>query len=94
MIVQGYKYKFLSIAALEEAEKTLLLATLAAEGLHGASRVRMDANYAVDKAPFTITVDTSTAIGEDIASIFTAFIAEELGQSKFFVRRMGQEDQS
>mgnify|MGYP001339428098 CR=1 FL=1 len=88
MIVQGYKYKFLSPAALEEAEKTLLLATLAAEGLHGESRVRMDARYALDQALFTIVVDTSTIVGEDIASIFTAFVAKELGQNKFFVQRL------
>ena len=94
MIVQGYRYKFLSGAALQEAEKTLLLATLAAEGLYGESRVRMDAAYAVDESRNTIAVDTSTAVGEDIASIFTAFIAKELGQNKFFVRRLGQEGQA
>lgn len=94
MIEQGYRYKFLSGPALQEAEKTLLLATLAAEGLHGQSRVRMDAAYAVDDAVFTIAVDTSTAVGEDIASIFTAFVAKELGQKKFFVRRLGQEGQA
>ena len=94
MIVQGYKYKFLSRAALEEAEKTLLLATLAAEGLHGASRVRMDAVYVVDQTLFTIVVDAATAVGEDIASIFTAFVAEELGQNKFIVKRLNGEGQA
>jgi hypothetical protein len=94
MIVEGYRYKFLSGLALQEAERTLLLATLAAEGLHGESRVRMDATYAVDEELFTIAVDTSTAVGEDIASIFTAFIAKELGQNKFFVRPLGQEGQA
>jgi hypothetical protein len=94
MIVQGYRYKFLSSAALQEAEMTLLLALLAAEGLHGESRVRMDAAYAVDKDLFSIAVDTSTAVGDDIANIFTAFIAKELGQNKFFVRRLEQEGQA
>ena len=88
MIVQGYRYRFLSRAALEEAEKTLLLAMLAVEGLHGEGRVRMDADYAVDQAMFTIAVDTSTAVGEDIASIFTAFVSKELGQNKFLVHRL------
>ena len=93
MIVQ-YKYTFLSAGALQEAEKTLLLAMVAAEGLHGESRVRMDAAYSVDEARFTIAVDTSTVVGEDIASIFTAFIAKELGQNKFFVRRLNGEGQA
>lgn len=94
MIAQGYRYKFLSRAALEEAEKTLLLSMLAAEGLHGESRVRMDADYAVDQALLTITVDTSTAIGQDIAAIFTAFVSKELGQSKFLLHRLDKVVQS
>ena len=92
MITRGYRYKFLSIAALQEAEKTLILATLAAVGLHGESRVRMDAAYTVDDARFVIAVDTSTVVGEDIACIFTAFIATEFGQGQFLVRPMWQED--
>jgi len=94
MIAQGYRFKFLSGPALREAEKTLLLATVAAEGLYGEARVRMDATYVVDKDLNTIAVDTSTAIGQDITSIFTAYITKELGQSKFIVRRLSQEDQS
>lgn len=94
MIVRGYRYKFLSAAALQEAEKTLLLATLAAEGLYGESRVRMDAAYAVDETLNTIAVDTSTSVGDDIASMFTAFVSRELGQSKFLVRRLPAEVQA
>ncbi len=94
MIAQGYKFKFLSGPALQEAEKTLLLSTVAAEGLYGEARVRMDATYVVDKDLNTITVDTSSRVGQDIASIFTAYITKELSQSKFIVRRLSQEDQS
>ena len=88
MIVHGYRYKFLSLTAAAQAEETLLLAMVAAEGLHGESRVRMDARYATDPKLFTIVVDVSTVVGEDIASIFTAFIARELGQGKFLVHRL------
>jgi len=94
MIAQVYKFKFLSGPALREAEKTLLLAMVAAEGLHGEARVRMDATYVVDKDLNTIAVDTSSRVGQDIASIFTAYITKELGQGKFIVRRQSQEDQS
>ena len=94
MIAQVYKFKFLSGPALREAEKTLLLATVAAEGLHGEARVRMDATYVVDKDLNTIAVDTSSRVGQDIASIFTAYITKELGQGEFMVRRLSKEDQS
>lgn len=94
MIVQGYRYIFLNGTILREAEKTLLLATVAAEGLHGESVVRMDASYVVDEKLFTISVDASTVVGENIASIFTAFLAKELDQSKFSVGRIyKKEDQ-
>jgi len=38
-------------------------------------------------------VDTSTGVGQDIASIFTAYVIKELGQGKFIVRRLSREDQ-
>jgi len=94
MIMRGYRYRLLSSRALREAEATLLLAMVAAEGLHGESRVRMDAAYAVDDALCAIAVDTSTVVGEDIASIFTAFLAKELGHNKFFVRPLSREAQA
>ena len=93
MFEHGYNFKFLSASALRDAEKTLLLAMVAAEGLHGEARVRMDAPYIVDKDLNTITVGTSTVVGEDIASIFTAFLIKELGQNKFLVRRLDGQDQ-
>ena len=93
MIEHGYSFKFLSGRALRDAEKTLLLAMVAAEGLHGEVRVRLDVPYIVDKDLNTITVGTSTVVGEDIASIFTAFLIKELGQNKFLVRRLDGQDQ-
>jgi len=93
MITQGYKFKFLSGQALQEAEKTLLLAMAAAEGLYGEARVRMDATYVVDKDLNTVAVDSSTDVGQDIASIFAAYVIKELGQAEFIVRRLSREDQ-
>jgi hypothetical protein len=54
----------------------------------------MDAAYALDQTLFTIVVDSSTAVGDDIASIFTAFIVKELGQNKFIVKRLNGEGQA
>lgn len=94
MIVQGYKYRFLSQQALTRALTMLSVARLAAEGLHGESRVRMDLDYAVDHAINSIAISDATQVGADVAAIFTRFITQELGQNKFLVHQVEQEVQA
>lgn len=93
VIEQGYKYRFLSIEAMQEAERTLRLAMVAAEGLYGESRVRMDAHYVTDESICTIAVDASTDVGQDVAAIFTIFVTKLFGQNRFLVRPVEQEVQ-
>jgi hypothetical protein len=94
-MTQGvYQFRFRAGVDLREAEMSLLLAMLAAEGIHGQSRVRLDAAYAVGEALRTIVVDGFTEVGQDIVGIFTAFITRELGGDAFHVRRFGKEEQS
>ena len=88
MVVQGYRYKFLRSAALEEAEKTLVLALLAAEGLFGRSRVRMDASWNCDESINVIVIDAGTLVGLTVSLIFTAFITAEFGPEAFDIRRV------
>ena len=92
MIADGYRYRFLSPEALRRAEWTLRLATLAAEGLHGEGKVRMDAQWLVDEERNVIVVDGATAVGSDISRIFTAFLTKVLGPNKFLVGRISGED--
>ena len=81
-----YRFTFGSAVDLTEAETTLQLALLAAEGLFGESRVRMDASYHVDPARSVILVDGSTPTGNAIIRIFTAFVTREFGADAFTVR--------
>jgi hypothetical protein len=83
-----YRYRFRRDVALREAEDTLLLAILAAEGLFGEAQVRMDAGYAVDASIQTIIVDASTDVGQAVSAIFTAFILREFGRHAVDVRRV------
>ena len=94
MITEGYRYKFVEGVALREAENTLLLSLLAAEGLYGEARVRMDAGYAVDAALRVIVVDGATPVGQDVCNIFTAFITKEFGPRSFCVHPLEQEVQA
>ena len=91
MIDEGYKYKFGKGVDLRDAEDTLLLALLAAEGIYGECRVRMDAAYAVDEALGVIVVDGATEVGQDVCGIFTAFLTREFGPRAFRVDRIGKE---
>ena len=83
-----YRYQFRRDIALREAEDTLLLAILAAEGLFGEAQVRMDAGYDVDPSIHTIIVDASTEVGQAVSAIFTAFVLREFGRLAVHVRRV------
>ncbi len=84
----AYRYRFDEGVDLHQAEETLLLSVLAAEGLYGQARVRMDAAYAVDPGLHAIIVDAGTDVGEAVNLIFTAFILREFGSARVRVRRV------
>jgi len=91
MINNGYRYRFSKGVDLRDAEDTLLLALLAAEGIYGECRVRMDAAYAVDAPLGVIVVDGSTEVGQDVCGIFTAFLTREFCPRAFRVDPLGKE---
>lgn len=83
-----YRYRFAGDVDLLEAKDTLLLAMLAAEGLFGPVRVRMDAAWASDESINVIVIDAGTLVGMTVSLIFTAFITSEFGASAFDVRQV------
>jgi len=89
MTREVHRYTFRPTVPAAEIESTLLLAVLAAEGLHGQSRVRMDASYAFDAEKHACVIDSGTEVGRDICRIFTGFAAREFGDESFSVSRVG-----
>lgn len=83
-----FRFSFDEDVNLIEAEATLQLAILAAEGLLGESRVRMEFSYHLDAPRAALLVDGSTASGDAIVRIYTAFLSREFGSDRFAVRRM------
>ncbi len=83
-----HRYEFDTSVPAGEVESTLLLAVLAVEGLHGTSRVRLDAKYSVDTEKRTCVIDAETVVGQDISRIFTGFAIREFGESAFTVGRV------
>jgi len=94
MITDGYVFRFRSAEALRQAAATLRLALVAAGGIHGETRVRMDAAHATDPVLCAIAVDASTEVGQDVAGIFTALVGLVFGTAGFTVRPLGQEVQA
>jgi hypothetical protein len=83
-----HRYEFEATVPADEIESTLLLAVLAVEGLHGKSRVRLDAKYSVDTDKHACVVDADTVVGQDISRIFTGFAIREFGEAAFTVSRV------
>lgn len=87
MYADVYRFQFEPTVPLTDAEETLQLALVAAEGLVGESRVRLDAAYAIDEPKRQIRVDGTTAVGDAVVRMFGGFLAREFGHDAFRVER-------
>ena len=83
------RYAFEASVPAKDIEETLLLAVLAAEGLHGQSSVRLDATYYFDREKHVCVIDAGSDVGRDICRMFTGFAIREFGESAFSVGRAG-----
>lgn len=93
MIKEVCRYTFGLKVPMRDVEESVLLAMLAAEGLHGSPRVRMEADYLVDAKKRACVVDITTDVGRDIARILTSFLAREFGENAFEVKRLDRPPQ-
>ena len=87
MTAQWYRFTISERADFMEAEATLHLAILAAEGLYGESRVRMDVSYIADETRSVICIDGATPTGDATVRIFASLLSREFGPDGFSVRR-------
>lgn len=85
-----YRFTFDRTIPLPEAEQTLHLAILGAEGLFGEAQVRMDLSYHIDEPRRVLLVDGSTEVGAAVIRMFTALLLREIGSHRFTVRRVPQ----
>jgi len=89
----GYKFIFNPSVPVSDVEETLLLSVIAAESLHGKSRLRRDVVYefrceresCVEQA--VLVIESNTDAGRDLAKLFTGFAIREYGEDAFRVRR-------
>ena len=83
-----FRFTFEPSVSLTEAEMSLQLAILAAEGLFGGASTRMDVAYKPDEPRRSIVVDANTEVGNAVVHIFTAFLTREFGEHAFEVRQV------
>lgn len=83
-----YKYVFGSQLNMQEIEASLLLAFWSCESLHGEARVRLDGLHQLDEASRTLIVDGGTAVGQDLAKLFTGLLQREFPAMSFTVERL------
>jgi hypothetical protein len=82
-----YRFKMSEVVSLDDAELTLGLAILAAEGLFGVSCVRMDAGYRRMDEERAFLIDGSTDVGDAVVRMYTTFLTREFGGESFKVSR-------
>lgn len=85
-----YRYTFACGAPLDEVERSLCLAILATEGLHGEAEVRLDAAHFFDAEKRACVIDAGTPVGRDLNRLFIGFISREFGADAFRVERVGE----
>lgn len=83
----SYNWTVSESANMDDAEGTLIVSAIAAEGLYGRARVRVDSDFAVDHARRTCTVNADTEVGHGIARIFTELLILEIGEDAFQTKR-------
>ena len=91
MTEETYLYTFPNGTDMRQVEDTLLLAAMAAEGLHGRSRIHLDAGFRCTPAARRVEINGATDVGEAIARIFTALLATTIGEAAFQVSRTNKE---
>ena len=86
------RYRFTEAVPMQEAEDSLLLAVLAVEGIHGRSKVRLDASFTLDAEKRACVIDATTEVGQHISRVFTTFITKQFGEEAFRVERLPNEN--
>jgi len=83
-----YRFTFGDDVDFDAVRESLALSLLATESLDGETRVRLDAQYAVDPEQRTCVIDGGTAVGVHLAQIFAGFMGVELGDGACHSERL------
>lgn len=86
-----YQFQFNTDVPFEEIDSTLMLATLAAECIHGRTRVQLDARFQAFRKENICWINADNVVGRHIARIFTGLMVRLFGDKAFKVEQVGAE---
>ncbi len=81
-------FRFRPEVDFDGVQSSALLATLAAEAIHGRTCVRLHARYRIDSESRRLHCDTETPVGETLASVFTLLASRTLGEDAFVIESL------
>jgi site-specific DNA-adenine methylase len=90
MTEDHYEFEFNKSADMAKVENSLLMAVIAAEGIHGRSKVNLDARFNTSLDDRRSQVNADNSVGEDIAKVFTEFLNLEIGEYSFRISKNGK----
>jgi hypothetical protein len=79
------RYRFTTDVDLAEVKDSLMIAVMSVEGLHGRSRVRLEAKFSLNPHRRECEVETNSEVGQDLARIFTGLLNQQFGEEAFVV---------
>jgi hypothetical protein len=80
MTASSFRYCFAPSVPIREVEDTLRLASLAACGLYGDARVRLEAPHRVEADARRCVIGAGTPVGDDLNKIFLGLVTREFGE--------------
>ena len=88
-----HRFTFAKDVLLEDVEDALVVARLAADGVHGEGEVQLDACYALSDEHRVFVIDANDPVGRTIARVFTSVLLRTIGADAFEVEHRFYEDE-
>jgi hypothetical protein len=80
-----FQFRFRPSVRLDEVRESLVLSLMATEGLHGRTRVQLEARFHLDLKERTCSIRADSEVGRDLVRIFTALLTQQFGEGAFTV---------
>ncbi|MFA9478063.1 hypothetical protein ACERK3_07105 [Phycisphaerales bacterium AB-hyl4] len=87
MALSGCRYIFDRGVCFAEVCDTLHLALLAVTSMHGETRVRLECAFECDERAHAVVIDATLAVGRQLNTIFSGFVAREFGDDALVIQR-------
>ena len=88
-----YRFSFNDDISMSAVEEALLMAVIAAEGVHGRARVWLDARFATIPGERTCLISSYSEVGQSLAQSFSEYLILDFGETAFKVERNTSEEQ-